>query len=98
MGVPLVSIEILSTNYLCELYCLSMKLLLAHDAIDKLPVKVPTCYAHPELLAELCKEKLAFVSGPVLDKESEGFFQVDLRRAGAVAAALEEKPKPEISL
>jgi hypothetical protein len=100
MGFPPVSIEPLSTNYLCEVYCLCMKLLLAHGAIDKLPVKVPVCYAHPKLTAELCKEKLAAVSGPVSDflKESEGFFQVDLRRAGAVAAALEEKPKPEISV
>jgi hypothetical protein len=65
MGVPLISLEILSTNYLCELYCLAMKLLLAHGAIDKLPVKVPSCYAHPGLTVELCMEKLSFVSGPV---------------------------------
>jgi hypothetical protein len=99
MGFPLNNLQILSTNLLSELYSLVMKLLLANGAIEKLPLKVPACYAHPGLTAQLCMEKLQYVSGPVSQflQDSEDFFLVDHRMAGTVTTILQQKPDLVIS-
>jgi hypothetical protein len=76
-----------------------MKLLLASGAIEKLPFKVPACYANPGLTEQLCMEKLPHVSGPVSQflKDKDGFFLVDRRRAGTVTKILQQKPDPVIN-
>jgi hypothetical protein len=51
-----------------------MKLLLVNGTIEKLPIKVPSCYANPGLTEQLCREKLPWVSGPVAQ------FLTDIKR------------------
>ena len=72
--------------------------LLAKGAIDSLPVPVPKCYANPGLTSELFEEKMAILSANTLKfyKADKSIFDVDRRKAGAVAKALQSKPAPTI--
>ena len=47
MRVPLVFLTKPSANVLSEVYCLFSSQLLIQGAIERLPIRVPKCYAHP---------------------------------------------------
>ena len=98
MGVPHVFLAKLSANIVAEIYCLTSFQLLAKGAIDRLPVLVPRCYANPGLTSKLFEEKMSILSENTLKfyKADPTFFDVDHRKAGALAKAIQSKPAPTI--
>ena len=63
-----------------------MSRLLADGEIDKIPVRVPNCYANPGLTDTLVDEKLQILSEPTLkfSKSEPNIFEIGHRKAGVV--------------
>ena len=57
MGVPHVFLSKLSCNILEEVFCMTSSQLLGHGAIERLPILVNKCYAHPDIPHVLFEEK-----------------------------------------
>ena len=93
-GVLSVFLSRLSAYEVCETYCLTISRLLVHGAFDKLPVRVPDCYANPGLTDALVDEKLKILIEQILKffKSEPRIFDNDCRKAGAVAKAVQSRP------
>ena len=93
LGIPRSSLERLEPHAMSEVYCLASSRLLEHGAIDRLPAFVPKCYANKGLTSSLVIEKMQILS-PVIASfilAEKHLFEVDGRKAGAVATMLQSK-------
>ena len=90
MGLSHDTLVILSLNFLSEVYCLIVSLLLESGALQSLPSDVPNCYGNSGLTKALKLEKLSLKVPSVEQQVSSDpeFLSVDRRRAGAVAASI----------
>ena len=72
--------------------------LLAQGAIERLPILVPKYYALPGINCVLFDEKMSIMSPNILKfyRAEKFIFDVDRRKAGAVAKALQSKPAPTV--
>ena len=98
MGVPLVFLSKLSSNVLSEVFCLFSSQLLKKGAIERLPISIPKCNAHPGITQSLFEEKMSILSPNILKyfKSVKAIFEVDTRRVGAMATGLQSKPSPTV--
>ena len=67
-------------------------------AIERLPISVPKCYAHPGITQSLFEEKMRTLSPIILQyfKSVKTIFEVDTRRVEAMATGLQSKPFPTV--
>ena len=65
MGFPREALEKLDGRHLSEMYCLVMRLLFSHGALEELPRHVPRCYQRQGLEEKYVHEKMRIID-PVL--------------------------------
>ena len=93
LGIPRISLERLEPHALSEVFCLVTSRLLEHGAIDRLPAFVPKSYVNQDLTMSLVIEKMKILS-PVIARfilAEKRLFEMDARKAGAVATMLQSK-------
>ena len=95
MGFSREALERLESRVLSELYCLVLRLLLTHRALEEMPRHVPRCYMKPGLKEEYVHEKIRNIDPGLYNTYagSKDFFAVDRRKAGLVAKEIAARPK-----